>query len=245
MQLRHPLARWGLSLLVLSAATAINFGVQSATGRAVPFLPYFPALLLIAVLAGPAPAAVCALASAVVVEFFWLDPAYSLRISRVQDLYALAFFCMANGIIVVAAWHLTRVTAQLRQLEEKNRKSMEVAQAAEERFRIALRGVPVFAWMCGPDRRYTWAYSSVEAIQAEALIGKQLGSVQPPSTYPDFWDTIERVWSTGIGQTLPVEWKQGGVLRQFISSIEPVKDAGGAVVGLLGSAVDVTEMRRA
>jgi PAS domain S-box-containing protein len=227
-------------------ATLGDFLLRGSTDGSTPLLPYFPAILLIGFTCGS-----WVLGLAVAVAALMLDVCFAfgrgqaLSFLLPQYWYALVAFVLCSGLLLGNIRRNMRMHARLRQLEQESRTATETAQLTDERFRVALAGIPVFAWECGPDRRYRWAYSSVPGIVADSLIGKELGSVRPPSSYAGFWDAMERVWTEGVRLTLPVEWTHEGAVRHFVSSIEPLKLEDGTVAGLRGAAVDVTRVRLA
>src|SRR5581483_9608834 len=142
LQLKRSRVRWGAALAILLVAMLANVPIQQATGNAAPFLPYFPALVLIAFFCGSGPAAAATLVAVLVVSFFWMDPLFSPAVARRQDIYALLLFLIASAIIVAVAQRVTMLVTRLRQLEQDNRVAMKVAWVAEERFSKAFAASP-------------------------------------------------------------------------------------------------------
>ena len=68
MLLMGSVPRWGLAILLAAAATGLNFIIQFLTGERVPFLPYFPAIMAVGVIAGAGPHLATLLAAAVAVS---------------------------------------------------------------------------------------------------------------------------------------------------------------------------------
>lgn len=125
----------------------------------------------------------------------------------------------------------------------ERQRALEAAATAEQRFKVALSASDMLAWACDADRRYTWVYNPSRGFQAEDFVGRPLASLLPRDTYADYADAIDRVWQSGQGESLPVQWTYQGETRQYIATIEPVKDAAGRVAGLVGASVDVTALR--
>src|SRR5690242_6418911 len=95
LQPERSLVRWGAALAILLLTMLANVPIQHATGNTVPFLPYFPAIVLIAFFCGSRPAAAATLVAVVVVSFFWMNPVFSPVVARRQDIYALLLFLIA------------------------------------------------------------------------------------------------------------------------------------------------------
>ncbi|HEX5818273.1 MAG TPA: PAS domain S-box protein [Gemmatimonadales bacterium] len=140
-----------------------------------------------------------------------------------------------------APTHVTGVTIDVTEKEA----ALEAARVAEQRFQLALEGSSIVAWACDAQRRYTWVHNPPAAMSPADVIGQPVGRLRPGDQYDEYAEALDRVWRTGVGERLPISWTHDGDTRYFLASIEPVKDACGALTGLVGASVDVTELRRA
>jgi PAS domain S-box-containing protein len=126
-----------------------------------------------------------------------------------------------------------RTDAQLARFEERIRLS-------EERLRIALRGSPIVVYQQDRELRYTWLYNFPGM---EAVLGKTDAEVLPSGEGAALMDVKRRVLETGAVERreIRVTTRHGTVYYDL--TVEPVRDEMGAIVGVTGSAVDLTGRR--
>ena len=138
-------------------------------------------------------------------------------------------------------WKVTGVTQDVSDRQE----ALDASRVAQRRAEVALTCSKVIAWETDQDLRCTWMHNPGSGRRPEAFIGKRLGEVQPRERFPEYAEAIERVLRTGVAEQLPVSYHRTGGVRHYISNIEPILDAAGAVAGLVGASLDVTDLRRA
>ncbi len=117
---------------------------------------------------------------------------------------------------------------RVRELEEINR-----------RFELALSSANVTVFDQDADLRYAWLHNPRPGLTAAAA-GEAMPGTEPPGAV-----ALKReVLATGETRTggVVVALRDGGV-HHFDLTFVPTRDADGAVDGLLGTAVDVTERR--
>jgi len=238
MPLHAPLARWLVALAIMAATTLLNFWVQSVTqGRAL-FLPYFPALIAIGYVCGAAPSLAAVLLAAIAADVFWVEPVGGLSVVRANEAAVLLLFIVggsaAAGISILAR----------RAVLERDRALADIRDS-QQRLDVALRGSAIVAWACDAERRYTWVYNAQLPMRTEQIIGRRIGDVLPRHLDRAYADAVDRVLAGGPGERLPVALEIGGELRPYLAHIEAVRDSAGAVTGLIGAAMDVSELRRA
>src|SRR6202795_3530879 len=136
-------------------------------------------------------------------------------------------------------WHMALVQdiTERRQTEEALRQS-------EERFRVALKNSPITVFNMDRDLRYTWMYNS-QLPAPSSYMGKTLSGFVGREEGERTAEIRRRVLETGVGVRHQVEVADGGKKRYFDTTIEPVLDSSGAVIGLTGASMDVTEFREA
>ena len=147
-----------------------------------------------------------------------------------------------NGMLL-GTWGIQRDVTEKVKLELARRKAEEALRQSEERLRVALQNARIVVFNQDRDLRYTWVYNS----QIPSPPGDQLG--QTPDAYfaPEeaarIMEIRRRVLETGVGGRHEVHASYGGKKHYFDTAVEPVKDAAGAVIGLTGSGIDITELR--
>lgn len=94
------------------------------------------------------------------------------------------------------------------------------------------------------DLRYRWIENPPPMWRAADIAGKTDADVLPP-TAAALAATVKReALSTGRASWTDVIVERGGVSRFFDIFVEPERDGSGAVTGVIGLAVDVTDRRK-
>jgi signal transduction histidine kinase/CheY-like chemotaxis protein len=236
--------RWTTAIGLVAVATVSNFWIISATGGRALFLPFFPAILLAGFLGDLAPGLLSLILSLAVVDYFALEPARSLQIARHTDWLALVMCAIAGGSVLVLSVTARRLLLEARNTRRRLQEALSKARDVERRFEAALKVGSIIAWACDGRRRYTWMYMAHRKCCVDC-IGRAITDEYPPEKYPEYTEAIDHVWATGEGKRLSVAFEHDGELRHFFSTIEPVKEENGRVVGLVGASMDTTELHQA
>jgi transcriptional regulator with PAS, ATPase and Fis domain len=131
----------------------------------------------------------------------------------------------------------TRTAAEI-----ERKRTEEALRQSEERFRVALKNSPMAVFNQDRDLRYTWMYNSQPPLSDGEKLGKTVGEIFDPARITEI---RRRVLETGVGTRHEVQTMEGGRTRYFDTTIKPVVDAAGTVIGLTGASTDVTELREA
>ncbi|HEX5689373.1 MAG TPA: PAS domain S-box protein, partial [Roseiflexaceae bacterium] len=131
-----------------------------------------------------------------------------------------------------------------RDIAERKR-SEEALRVSEERLRIALQASPITVYAQDADLRYTWLYNPSPGYSADETIGKLDSDIAPPEDAARLMALKRRVLATGQGVREEVHVAGIGGDLYFDLSIEPLRDANGAVVGVTGAAHDITARKQA
>jgi formate hydrogenlyase transcriptional activator len=151
----------------------------------------------------------------------------------------------SRGLVIpdTAAGSL-RVVGVMMDITERKR-AEEALRQSEERFRVALKNSPIAVFNQDRDLRYTWMYNSQIPFSDSEHLGKTISELFDPSEAARLTEVRRRVLETGVGTRDEMQVTFGGRKQYLDSTIEPVLDAAGAVIGLTGSSMDVTELREA
>src|ERR1700686_3259706 len=136
-------------------------------------------------------------------------------------------------------WHM----ALVQDITER-RRTEEALRQSEERFRVALKNSPITVFNLDRDLRYTWMHNS-QLPAPSSYMGKTLSEFVGREEGERAAEIRRRVLETGVGGRHQVEVADGDKKRYFDTTIEPVLDSSGAVIGLTGASMDVTEFREA
>lgn len=149
-----------------------------------------------------------------------------------------------------------RLEAALRKMAEERDQARAEAEAERGRLRLLLTQAPaIIAVVRGPDHVFELVnpgYERAVGRRAADLLGKAAGAVLPELAEQGFSGLIDRVHATGepfVATEMPVrlDRRGDGTLEEAFYSfvLQPLRDAGGAVDGLMVHAVDVTDLVRA
>jgi PAS domain S-box-containing protein len=128
---------------------------------------------------------------------------------------------------------------QLQALE----RAEEALRQSEERFRLALRRSPVMVFGQDLNLRYTWVYNAGDRLSARALLGRTDAEILTPLEAERVTALKQRVLRDNASAREEIAVTVDGQLLDWDLTVEPMHDRGGALQGLLGAAVDVTERR--
>ena len=124
------------------------------------------------------------------------------------------------------------------------RKQAEAAlRLSEERFRVALKGAPVVVFTQDLQLRYTWINSPVLAWNRQDYIGKTDAEIVGGEDGARLTAIKQEVLRTGVGSRTEVNVAFEGVIHYFDLIVEPLRDAGGTLLGLICSATDITSSK--
>jgi PAS domain S-box-containing protein len=116
---------------------------------------------------------------------------------------------------------------------------------SEERFRVALKNSPTAVFHLDRDLRYIWMHNT----QLPGPLDRYLGKTPIESFNPEEGKAIrnirQQVLETGVGVRHESIVTQAGRKHYYDSTIEPVFDSAGTVIGLTGASTDITPLREA
>ncbi|MCX6033256.1 MAG: PAS domain S-box protein [Chloroflexi bacterium] len=115
----------------------------------------------------------------------------------------------------------------------------------EERFRVALKGSPIIVWNQDRDLRYTWIHNPAWDYAAEQMVGKTDDDLASPEGAVRLTKIKRRVLETGMGCREEVALSNQGQVYYYDLTVEPLRDAAGAVVGVTCATMDISERKRA
>jgi PAS domain S-box-containing protein len=143
---------------------------------------------------------------------------------------------------LLRTWGIQRDVTERVRAEEGQRTAERSLRESEERFRVALKDSPITVFSQDRELRYTWIYNPQLYWQHEC-IGKTDAEVLGPKKAANLENLKRRVLKTGIASREEVVIANAGKSCAFDVTIEALFDAGGAVIGITGSAMDIARLR--
>ncbi|HLZ43233.1 MAG TPA: PAS domain S-box protein [Candidatus Sulfotelmatobacter sp.] len=182
--------RYGFALLTVAVATLLRYALDVAFGQFPPFVMFFPAIILVAVLAGFAPGILATiLSSASVAVFFW--PSLNMfGAGRARETVGLLLFSVIGAGITGLATLYRRHDARLREFERvvENLEEMIVVLDRDYRYLIANR-----------------SFLNYRGMKKEDVIGRHVSEILNPEA---FQATIkERLDDAFRGQAVQYEMR--------------------------------------
>lgn len=107
-----------------------------------------------------------------------------------------------------------------------------------------LKGAATTLFSQDSDLRYRWIESPPRSWQGSDIAGKNDADVLPPTAAAIAAAAKRDVLSTGRPQWIDLVVERGAATDYFDLFIEPERDKAGAIVGVIGMAIDVTDRRK-
>jgi len=124
------------------------------------------------------------------------------------------------------------------------RKQAEAALClSEERFRVALKGAPVVVFTQDLQLCYTWINAPILAWESQDSIGKTDAEIVGGEEGARLTAIKQEVLRTGVGSRTEVSVAFEREVHYFDLIVEPLRDAGGTLLGLICSATDITSSK--
>lgn len=115
---------------------------------------------------------------------------------------------------------------------------------AYQRFELAFENSPITVFEQNTDLRYTYVYNPPPGTRPEDFLDRTDAEVFPESSREKVSAPKERVLRSGGRENVEIEVEIGGVLRFYDLTLEAKTDDAGAVLGVVGTALDLTERRQ-
>ncbi|PSN19732.1 hypothetical protein C7271_05790 [filamentous cyanobacterium CCP5] len=125
----------------------------------------------------------------------------------------------------------------------ERRHTEQALQQAEERLRIALQHAPITMFNQDQNLTYTWIYNS-QVLQPDSVVGKGDRDILDPLTAETMNALKRQVLATGVGIRQEIAATIRGSRHFFDLTLEPLRDTHGAVVGLTGAAINISDLKR-
>jgi PAS domain S-box-containing protein len=123
------------------------------------------------------------------------------------------------------------------------RRELESCVAAMHRYETALRGSDVTVFTQDKDLRYTSISNAMFGRAIRDIVGRRDDEIIPADSLSVVTALKRAALDTGTPQDGEVRISEGTNKRWLDLYIEPLRDAGGAIVGLTCAAVDITERK--
>jgi two-component system, cell cycle sensor histidine kinase and response regulator CckA len=121
------------------------------------------------------------------------------------------------------------------------RRAEEALRRSEERQKILLEQLPASLWTTDRDLRFTAIQGLGTVVSSRDVIGRSVEEIEAAGGGPPIATEAHRAALRGE----PAHYQQRFGGRWYHSQIQPLLDAEGAAIGVIGVALDITERREA
>ncbi|HEX6241189.1 MAG TPA: PAS domain-containing protein, partial [Polyangiales bacterium] len=119
---------------------------------------------------------------------------------------------------------------------------------SEEKLRLLADTIPQLAWMAGPDGQVFWynrRWYEYTGTDPQQMQGSGWQAMHDPLVLPE---VIAR-WNESIATGKPFEMvfplrSAAGTFHQFLTRVNPLRDAEGRVLYWFGTSTDISEIKR-
>jgi PAS domain S-box-containing protein len=141
---------------------------------------------------------------------------------------------------------LLEAQAECRRLEEQvgaQKMELDLLRARFARYEIALHGSKVIVYTQDRGLRYTSISHSILGRSVEDILGRTDHDILPAEARADIVALKHEVLATGRPKQTEMAIEEQPGVRWHDLHIEPLRNEGGDIVGLIGALVDVTERK--
>ena len=114
------LFHYGVAVMIVAAAFAVHWALSLAVGPGLPpFIIFYPAVMIVALLAGLGPGLLATAAAAFIADFLLLMPQGQFAIAKTADIFALALFVIMGVSMSVVAGLFRRARQRVGHYQEE------------------------------------------------------------------------------------------------------------------------------
>ncbi|MCW3052009.1 MAG: domain S-box, partial [Chthonomonadales bacterium] len=161
--------------------------------------------------------------------------------------YTQADLAQAEGLAARAA--LAIENARLYRLAQEElterRRIQDALYASEQRFRFALANSSIIVYTQDRDLRYTWIYDGILNGENSRVCGSTDADIMEPDEAAHITAIKQRVLRTGIEERHVIRATPPGEETRYLdTSFAPLRDAAGDILGVTGTANDITVRKK-
>src|SRR5581483_1560338 len=219
------LRRYAVAVLVVAISTLLRHSLMTALGEGVPFILYFPAVVVSAWYGGFGPGLLTTALSAISALWFFIPPYHSLAIPNPTALIQLGVFAGVCVFISFLTEALHREREKTHEILEREQQTRSEREASQKQLASILDTISEGFYVLDGQWRYT--YVNREAIELgrrpkEELLGKNIWEVYPESVGNQFYVELHRA----MREQVPVHFEDFATPlgRWFANDVYPSED---------------------
>jgi PAS domain S-box-containing protein len=220
------------------AVAAVLRGVLYAVvGAGLPFLTFFPAVIVAALYGGLGPG-LLATALAALAACYWFQPVDSPRVATPTDVVGLALFAAVSLFIVWLCERSRRSDVRAGAALDAQARLAAVVESSDDAIVSKDLDGTVHSWNPAAERLFGYA--------PHEMIGRPITVIIPPDRRGEEDAIIDRVRrGEPIERYETVRVRKDGTPVEVSLTVSPVRDRGGRVIGASKIARPISDLRRA
>jgi PAS domain S-box-containing protein len=248
--------RYAFASATVACAATIHWFLVSAVGPIPPFLIFYPAVLLVAIVAGGRPGIVAIILSALFTDYGLIPPIGAVAISRVSDALALGIFIGMNLVLCALVERLRRAQSKEALALRESESATAAARAEKERLSLVLGNINEEVYFTNTERKHTFAnsaalrefgHTSLEGVEVEKLVANMTvlradGTPRPIEEAPPLRALAGEVVRD---EEQIVKNPRTGEFRHREVNSGPVRNTSGKIIGAVSVVRDITDRKRA
>ena len=247
---RHYGSVAAIAIAVVIVAAFVRFAFLQSLEFQAPFITFFPAVVIAALYGGLWAGAIVTFLSAIITDYFLIEPVGSLLIARFSDGLALGIF-VADGLLVSwVADRLQRANSRLRQAEifrssELERQIVERTKHEEE-FSLLAEALPQLVWITRADGwnvYFNQKWVAYTGLTLEESYGHGWNKPFHPDDQQRAWDA----WQAAVNHHAPYSLecrlrRADGSYRWWLVRGVPQVNANGTIESWFGTCTDIHDL---
>lgn len=233
---RNPIAAYGVAAGMVAAATLIRQAIGGQVTEDVPFITYYPAIIIATLAGGFWPGVVATLLAAVAAWFLFIPPAFTFNLGR-QEAISLLLFISVAGVNVILVSLLNGAIERILGQEQNVRVLIESAPTGivviDEQGVIKLVNKST-------ERQFGYDRRDLVGQQVELLVPAE--KRQTHRALREAFIRNPKARAMGVGRDLRGKRKDGSEFAIEIG-LNPVAQNGRT--GILATVIDISERKQA
>jgi PAS domain S-box-containing protein len=261
---KHPFWQSHLGAVALvGAAYGARAWLLGGFDPAIPYVTFYPAVMLASLLGGLTAGLLATLLSASLAAYFFIEPIGSLYIDNQRDLLGILVFVVSGSIVSCIGEYYLRQHARLQytteELIQSNaslqsetiERSRLIEQLAEHElhFRTLANSGQALIWTSGPDKLCNYFNEPWLCFTGRTL-EQELGNGWAEGLHPDDFQRCLDIYISAFDkrENFSMEYRLhhiSGNYRWIVDQGKPRYDSHGAFLGYIGHCLDITGLKQA
>ncbi|KAF0235270.1 MAG: two-component hybrid sensor and [Desulfovibrionaceae bacterium] len=244
--LQHIRSRYALAVLVVLLAAGVRVLFLGALGARVPYVTFFPAVMLASLYGGVGPGLLATCLSALCALLIQMGGnSYAMDL---QDWLALAVFTASGALVCGVSRTLHRAQTKageavvLEDLVGEREDAISALRQSRAMLSSVIESLPFDFWALNREGRYILLNTNAKNIWGDAT-GKRPADLPASAQTIGEWEQNNSRALSGEIVRREMTFVRQGEARAFDTIVAPIRD-GGRILGSLAMNVDITERKK-